>query len=245
MEQEQFETRNIPTYLNRILDKTESICQFPFDLEAVEGHAIALDKTISLLTTLQDSFLQDANERNELELLTRAFVYILNSWKQYKAVGTITPTTVASWTANRKEKVSSPGRPPYDISSETLEELRALGFSWSKIASLLGVSRWTLLRRVEKFGLHVTRGFSDVADEELDKLVKRYISCHGATSGQQFISGYIKSLGLRVQRRKIRESMIRVDPCNTTITWGAHVSRGTYKVPWPNSLWHLDGHFVN
>ena len=36
--------------------------------------------------------------------------------------------------------------------------------------------------------------------------------------------------------------MIRVDPCNTAIRWCAQVSRRTYKVPWPNSLWHLDGH---
>jgi hypothetical protein len=106
----------------------------------------------------------------------------------------------------------------------------------------LGVSRWTILRRVEQFGLQGMKGFSDVSNENLDELVKSYISNHGATSGQEYISGYIKSLGLRVQRRKIRESMTRVDLLNTAIRWGAQVSRRTYNVPWPNSLWHLDGH---
>lgn len=37
--------------------------------------------------------------------------------------------------------------------------------------------------------------------------------------------------------------MSRVDPKNTAIRWGAQVSQRTYQVPWPNSLWHLDGHY--
>lgn len=36
--------------------------------------------------------------------------------------------------------------------------------------------------------------------------------------------------------------MTRVDPKNTAIRWCAQVSRRTYQVPWPNSLWHIDGH---
>ena len=45
-----------------------------------------------------------------------------------------------------------------------------------------------------------------------------------------------------VQRRRIRESMARVDPRNTVLRWGITISRRIYRVPWPNSLWHLDGH---
>jgi len=33
-----------------------------------------------------------------------------------------------------------------------------------------------------------------------------------------------------------------VDPANTALRWGIVVSRRQYSVPWPNSLWHLDGH---
>lgn len=36
--------------------------------------------------------------------------------------------------------------------------------------------------------------------------------------------------------------MARVDPQNTALRWSAVVSRRKYQVPWPNSLWHLDGH---
>lgn len=80
------------------------------------------------------------------------------------------------------------------------------------------MSRWTVPRRVEKFGLQEVREFSNITDQELDELVRNHISNHGATSGQGYIAGYKKSLGPRVQRRRIRESMTRVDPKNTAIS---------------------------
>ena len=154
----------------------------------------------------------------------------------------ITTTTVANLGSNRQANISSPERPSYNISSEALEELYAFSFTWDKIAEILGVSRWTVLRREEKFGLQEMREFSNTTDQELDELARNHISNHGATSGQGYIARYIKSLGLRVQCRRIRESMTWVDPKNTAIRWGAQVSRRTYQVPWPNSFWHLDGH---
>ena len=36
--------------------------------------------------------------------------------------------------------------------------------------------------------------------------------------------------------------MARVNPRNTVLRWGITVSRRVYRVSWPNSLWHLDGH---
>jgi hypothetical protein len=51
-----------------------------------------------------------------------------------------------------------------------------------------------------------------------------------------------KSVGLRIKRKRIRESMARVDPHNTALRWGIVISRRQYQVLWPNSLWHLDGH---
>ena len=33
-----------------------------------------------------------------------------------------------------------------------------------------------------------------------------------------------------------------MDPQNAALRWGIVVSRRVYQVPWPNSLWHLDGH---
>ena len=47
---------------------------------------------------------------------------------------------------------------------------------------------------------------------------------------------------LRVQRRRIRERSAKFDPQNTVLRWGATIRRREYQVPWPNSLWHVDGH---
>jgi len=56
------------------------------------------------------------------------------------------------------------------------------------------------------------------------------------------VIGHIKSLGYRVQRRRIRKSLVRIDPENAALRWGIIIKRRKYSVPWPNSLWHLDGH---
>ena len=107
---------------------------------------------------------------------------------------------------------------------------------------MLGVSRWTICRRVKEYGLQDMTGLSPISDDELDSILQQYIANHRTTTGQVFISDYFKSQGLLVQRRRIRESMARVDPRNTVLRWGITVSRRIYRVPWPNSLWHLDGH---
>ena len=106
-----------------------------------------------------------------------------------------------------------------------LENLLVLGFSCQKIAAMLGVSRWTIYRRVREYDLQELTKFSP-----------------SSTAGQTYITGYVRSLGLRVQRHRIRECLTRVDPTNTALQWGIVVCRRKYYVPWPNSLWHLDGH---
>ena len=61
-----------------------------------------------------------------------------------------------------------PGRPKVLLYKDVLEELRGLGFSWTKIAIMLNVSRWTVIRRVEEFGLTDLKRFCDISDNEVD-----------------------------------------------------------------------------
>ena len=50
---------------------------------------------------------------------------------------------------------------------------------------MLGVSRWTIYRRVEKYGLQSMKEFSPLlSDEDLDGLLTDYINRHGETIGQ-------------------------------------------------------------
>ena len=76
----------------------------------------------------------------------------------------------------------------------------------------------------------------------MDEIVAEYLSRHGFTTERTYLSGYLRSLGLRVQRRRVRESLIMVDPQNTALRWGVVIARRQYSVPWSNSLCNLDSH---
>ena len=67
---------------------------------------------------------------------------------------------------------------------------------------------------------------------------------HDLTTGKKYLAGYLKSIGLRVQRRRVRERLTRVDPANTALRWGIMVNRRQYSIPSPNSLWHLNEHHL-
>jgi hypothetical protein len=134
-------------------------------------------------------------------------------------------------------RTGAPGRPPFYIPAETLEDLRGIGFSWQKIAQFFGVSRWTVYRRVQAYGLQNMQQFSLLSDAEIDDIVSEYLGRHGFTTGRTYLAGYLRSLGLRVQRRRVRESLTRVDPQNTALRWGIVIAHRIVI-----ALWHLDGH---
>lgn len=62
-------------------------------------------------------------------------------------------------------------------------------------------------------------------------------------TGYKMMLGHLRARGIRVQRRRVKESMHRVDPQGVMMhtlrlqTW----RRRQYSVPAPNSLWHIDG----
>ena len=59
------------------------------------------------------------------------------------------------------------------------------------------------------------------------------MSDHGTLVGYSLMSGHLRSLGLRVQRDRIRESIGRVDPGNSRIRWAVVISRRAYSVAGP------------
>lgn len=61
-------------------------------------------------------------------------------------------------------------------------------------------------------------------------------------SGKQMMSSYLKSEGIKVQRRRVRAAMEASDAVGMARRWGKAVTRRSYSVPGPNSLWHMDGH---
>ena len=133
----------------------------------------------------------------------------------------------------------APGRPSVEVDIDYVEYLRSLRFSWTKIASILGISRWTLYRRLESEGISEDWTFSTITDAELDDkifAIKRLYP----NDGERMVIGHLIASGVTVQRARIRAAIHRVDPVNTALRRSITVCRRVYHVEGPNCLWHVD-----
>ena len=61
-------------------------------------------------------------------------------------------------------------------------------------------------------------------------------------AGLRFIRAYFRYNGLRIQKERIRQSVMRVDGLGMAERKRQDVPRDKYEVPRANHLWHLDGH---
>lgn len=133
------------------------------------------------------------------------------------------------------------GRPQIAISEEQLTSLLELQFSNQDIARLLNVSPRTIRRRIIQFGLQDQVNFTEMDDTCLDAITQRFVDSH-PNSGERSLTGFLRSTGLRVQRYRIRESLMRVDPRGVQMRFRQVLHRRRYNVTMPNSLWHIDGY---
>ena len=62
--------------------------------------------------------------------------------------------------------------------------LHGLKFTWTKISSLLGISRSTLYHRLKEEGINPTNTYSTVTDNDLDRITK-YIKQAHSTDGKR------------------------------------------------------------
>ena len=82
--------------------------------------------------------------------------------------------------------------------------------------------------------------FSDIEDNQLDELVQTASSQHPGM-GIRMLKGYLQSKGFRIQRERIRLSLLRTDPIGIMERWRSTTRRRHYNVRYPLSLWHIDG----
>lgn len=62
------------------------------------------------------------------------------------------------------------------------------------------------------------------------------------TNRFQMMRAYLHAEGVVVPRRRVRETLNRINPAAAALRRSQAVARRTYYVPFPNSLWHIDGH---
>lgn len=131
------------------------------------------------------------------------------------------------------------GRPKLNLPKDQLEFLLSLGFNKTQISKMLGVSTRTMTRRMDEYKL-VGVEFSDLTEQELDQIV---IDVHRQfpQSGYRQMLAILKSQGILVRERELRESLRRCDPLGSALRWFATIHRRSYNVSSPLALWHLDG----
>ncbi len=74
---------------------------------------------------------------------------------------------------------ASGGRPRFVVTEGQIERLLKLGFTKTRMSELLGISRWTLWRRMNE--LHFDQAYDDISDDELDNIVGKYRTDHPFT----------------------------------------------------------------
>ncbi len=159
-------------------------------------------------------------------------------------LATIQPTTraVTGLTAIQLTRpANGPGRPKIQLNFEQIELLRSAGYNWNEVADAFMVSRSTVWRRLREYGTVSMGRYSDISDSDLDGIVRDITHRHRHT-GQTLMQGHLSSIGIHVQRYRIRDSLHRVDPLGSILRRRQPITRRRYSVPGPNSLWHIDGH---
>lgn len=59
--------------------------------------------------------------------------------------------------------------------------------------------------------------------------------------GIRMLQGHLRASGHRIQRERIRMSLLRIDPIRVVQRWQQTVKRRHYRVRSPLALWHIDG----
>ena len=132
------------------------------------------------------------------------------------------------------------GRPKILITEHELQNLLELQFSQVEVASLYGCSARTIRRWILSYNLQEMVEFSEISDVNLDELVAQFVNIFPC-AGQKTLAGYLQMQNYYIQRWRIRESMLRVDPCGVQQRMRRSLHRWRYTVKGPNSLWHIDG----
>ena len=122
---------------------------------------------------------------------------------------------------------------------QAIEALHSqVGLSWAEIARNFGVSESTIRRRRRSFVSANTNreSHSTIRDNELDILVRGILQITPRI-GYRLVQGALRGRGLRIQRRRVLESLQRVDPVTVTMRASRSIVRRRYSVPCPNALW--------
>ena len=193
------------------------------DTSCNDGPLLAMENILQRLIVLQPFLCGDFPEFNEVLHSIRALVEEMIALED-----------------ETQRQSRCRGRPRIEITEAELLNLIELQFTQVEIAKLYGCSSRTIRRRILEYGLEDSVRFNDISDQSLDELVSQFVNAFPC-AGQKTLAGYLQSQAYHIQRWRIRESMLRVDPWGVEQRMRRILHRRKYKVRGPNSLWHIDG----
>ena len=114
-----------------------------------------------------------------------------------------------------EESSTKRGRPAMDVDPDEVKYLLSVGFSKTKVAEIMGVSRQTIYNKTRAWGQRVDfEKYSVITDSDLDGKIKDIKLSH-PHDGEVMMTGHLLSLGIRIPRERLRASIRRVDPVGT------------------------------
>lgn len=111
--------------------------------------------------------------------------------------------------------------------------------SIAKLARILKVSGSLVRKWLKEHDL--STAFSNLTDDELDHLIKRF-RLNRPDSGQSYAIGFVRSKKHKVQRRRVLAAMQRVNPLGVLLRKKKKIVRRDYTAKRPNSMRHMDGY---
>ena len=205
-------------YANYAAERMETCVQIVSQLkEYIQDH---------ITSKLQPNLVISNYYLSKIESLVPILRLLYQEWQRYIEVRERLTESV-SYSASA-EHLSRRERPHFTITQEQLLYLRALCFTWTDIALILGVLRMMIFRRHQEFGM--LDDATNIIDTQLRLLLSdlRKSLTH---LGEVMVMGHLKSLGYNVPRAHVRNAIRATDPINTALQWqGSITSRRPYSV---------------
>ena len=172
----------------------------------------------------------DMNKLNKLSDIEFHIEKLIELWQEKSKVDRNNDHEISSKLKLTPVCTGRPGRPKFVIDENLVKDLRSFHFNLQTISNIFGIHRTTLWRRLKDRGFDFELKYDDVSEENLDNEVIKIKKCH-PLAGERMIVGILRSKGWHLQRRKVRESIHRVDPLNTVKRWLQKNPRWVYSVP--------------
>ncbi|XP_076864538.1 uncharacterized protein LOC143516675 [Brachyhypopomus gauderio] len=204
---------------------------------------MAAEELIRLIRRVADEV--DESPHGEVTFTLDQCESLIDQVSEFSALSGTDVTGVIAKLRAVAQQLSVPmavGRPVINISADAIEGYLLFGMKIKDIATVYGVSRSTIVRRMLENGLRVAALYSNISNAELDNLVLQLHQAH-PQSGYRMMRALLQARGHMVQITRVRESLRRVDPEGTELRALANrtLHRRSYSVPAPNCMWHIDG----